>query len=313
MESQQQQLVVVGIDVSKAKLDVAVGGEAPFSVPNSHEGLKKLTPKLKRLEVGLVVLEATGNLEMLCATTLAEAGLPVAVVNPRQVRDFARAKGLLAKTDKLDARVLVDFGVAIRPEPRPLPDEQTRELEALLSRRVQLIGMRTMESNRNTDGLPPRVRRDVEAHLAWLKKRIEEIDKQIEERVRSNPVWREKAKLLETIPGIAEVTSRTLLAMVPELGTTDRHGIAALVGVAPMADDSGMRQGARWIKGGRSAVRRTLFMAALSAARWNPVLKALADRLRAAGKKPKVILIAVARKLLIYANAMLRDRKAWSS
>lgn len=312
MESQQQQLVVAGIDVSKARLDVAVGSEAPFSVANSREGIKQLIPKLKRLGVGLVVLEATGRLEALCASMLTAEKLQVAVVNPRQVRDFARAKGLLAKTDKIDARVLVDFGVAIRPEPRPLPDKEAREFEALLDRRWQLVSMQTMESNRLTDELPARVRRNVEAHLDWLDKQIAEIEKQIEDRIRKSDAWREKEELLRSIPGIGPVVSRSLLAKLPELGKLDRHQIAALVGLAPMADDSGKRRGTRWIKGGRSSVRCMLYMAALTASRCNPVLKAFADRLRAVGKKKKVVIIAVARKLLTYANAMLRDGNFWT-
>jgi transposase len=313
MESQQSELVVVGIDVSKATLDVAVGNHSLFSVPNSPEGLKQLTPELQRQGVKLIVLEATGGLEVLCASTLAAAGLAVAVVNPRQVRDFARAKGQLAKTDQIDARVLVEFGEAIKPQPRLLPDEMTREIDALLDRRRQLLGMRTMELNRLSGTVPARVRRDLDSHVKWLDKHIAELDKQLDDRIRSSPVWREKDELLRSIPGIGPVASRTLLAMVPELGHLNRHKVAALIGLAPMADDSGKRRGLRWIQGGRSLVRSVLYMAALTARRHNPVLRAFADRLEKAGKRPKVILTAVARKLLVTANAIVRSGRPWNA
>jgi transposase len=312
MDSHQSQLVVAGLDVSKAKLDVAVGRHTLFSVPNSREGLEQLIPELKRLKVTLVVLEATGGLEILCVAMLAAAGLPVAVVNPRQVRDFARAKGYLAKTDRIDAKVLVEFGEAIKPEPRPLPDKMTRELDALLDRRRQLLGMRTMELNRLSSTAAARVRRDLDAHLKWLDQHIAELDKQLEDRIRSSPIWRAKEQLLRSIPGIGPVVSRTLLAAVPELGHLDRRQVAALVGLAPIADDSGQRQGIRRIQGGRSVVRRVLYMAALTARQHNPVLRVFAERLKQAGKRPKVILTAVARKLLVIANAILRSGRPWN-
>jgi transposase len=312
MESHQSELVVAGIDVSKAKLDVAVGSHTLFSVPNTREGLEQLIPELKRLKVTLVVLEATGGLETLCVAMLAAAGLAPAVVNPRQVRHFALAKGRFAKTDKIDARVLVEFGEAMRPEPRPLPDEMTRELDALLDRRRQLLGMRTMEMNRLSGTAAARVRRDLEAHVKWLDKHIAELEKQLEDRIRSSPIWREKEQLLRSIPGIGPVVSRTLLATLPELGHLDRRQVAALVGLAPMADDSGQRQGVRRIQGGRSLVRNMLYMAALTARNHNPVLREFAERLKQAGKRPKVILTAVARKLLIIANAILRSGRPWN-
>jgi transposase len=312
MESHQSDFVVAGIDVSKAKLDVAVGRHTLVSVPNSREGLEQLILELKRLKVTLVVLEATGGLEILCVAMLAAAGLAPAVVNPRQVRHFALAKGRLAKTDKIDARVLVEFGEAMRPEPRPLPDEMTREIDALLDRRRQLLGIRTMEVNRLSSTVPARVRRDLEAHVKWLDKHIAELEKQLEDRIRSSPIWREKEQLLRSIPGIGPVASRTLLAALPELGHLDRRQVAALVGLAPMADDSGQRKGVRRIQGGRSSVRNVLYMAALTARNHNPMLREFAERLAKAGKRPKVILTAVARKLLVIANAILRSGRPWN-
>lgn len=302
----------VGIDVSKATLDVAIGDERPFRVSNNREGLDQLLPRLLSHEVALIVLEATGGLEALCAATLAAADLPVAVINPRQARDFAKATGRLAKTDAIDATVLVAFGRAVRPEPRTLPDEATRQLDALLDRRRQLVGMRTMEQNRLTSIVPSQIRRDLEAHLQWLDQHIAELDQQLEERIRSSPAWRVKDELLRSIKGIGPVVSRTLLAAVPELGQIDRRQIAALVGLAPMADDSGQHRGARRIQGGRSSVRSVLYMAALTARRYNPALRSFAERLAAAGKRPKVILAAVARKLLVIANAILRSGQPWN-
>jgi len=301
----------VGIDVSKATLDVAIGDEKPFPVSNSREGLDQLLSRLRTREVALIVLEATGGLEALCAATLAAAGMPVAVINPRQARDFAKATGRLAKTDAIDATVLVAFGRAVQPEPRVLPDEATRQLDALLDRRRQLVGMRTMEQNRLSGTVPAPVRGDIEAHLQWLEQHIAAVDQQLEDRIRSSPVWRAKDELLRSIKGIGPVVSRTLLAAVPELGRLDRRQIAALVGLAPMADESGQYRGARRIQGGRSWVRSVLYMAALAARRFNPVLREFAERLAAAGKRPKVILAAVARKLVVIANAILRSGRPW--
>ena len=301
----------VGIDVSKATLDVAIGDEKPFPVSNSREGLDQLLSRLRTREVALIVLEATGGLEALCAATLAAAGMPVAVINPRQARDFAKATGRLAKTDAIDATVLVAFGRAVQPEPRVLPDEATRQLDALLDRRRQLVGMRTMEQNRLSGTVPAPVRGEIEAHRQWLEQHIAAVDQQLEDRIRSSPVWRAKDELLRSIKGIGPVVSRTLLAAVPELGRLDRRQIAALVGLAPMADESGQYRGARRIQGGRSWVRSVLYMAALAARRFNPVLREFAERLAAAGKRPKVILAAVARKLVVIANAILRSGRPW--
>jgi transposase len=302
---------VVGIDVSKAALDVAIGDRPPFRVPNSPEGIDQLLARLGSQAAALVVLEATGGLESPCATAPAAAGLPVAVVNPRRVRDFAKAVGQLAKTDALGAAILVDFAIGVRLEPRASPDEETRELDALLDRRRQLVGMRAMEQDRVSGSVTGRVRRDLEAHLRWLDERIAEMDREMTERIRSSPAWREKDDLLRSIPGIGPVVSRTLLAALPELGRLDRRRIAALVGLAPMADDSGESRGPRRIQGGRSWVRSAVYMAALSARRYNPALRAFAERLAAAGKKPKVILAAVSRKLVVIANAILRSGQPW--
>jgi transposase len=303
----------VGIDVSKDRLDVAVDDAPPWSVANTPAGHAELVGRLAPAAPTLVVLESTGGLEIAAAAAVAAAGLPVSVINPRQARDFARAVGRLAKTDAIDARALAEFGRAVRPEPRPLPDAAARELDALLDRRRQLIGMRTMEASRLAGVPPAPVRRDLEAHVRWLDERIARVDRELEERVRSSPIWRAKDELLRGIPGIGPVASRTLLAAVPELGRLTGKQVAALVGLAPVADDSGRRRGPRHIAGGRSAVRAVLFMAAHAARRHNPALRAFAERLAAAGKRPKVILTAVARKLLVIANAILRTGRAWTA
>jgi transposase len=303
--------VFVGIDVSKARLDVAADGLPPFAAENTPEGVAGLVARLRPLRPALVVLEATGKLEAAAVAALAAAGLPVAVINPRQARDFAKAVGKLAKTDAIDAAVLAHFARAIRPKVRPLPDEAARELDVLLDRRRQLIGMRTMERNRLATA-SGRVRRDLEAHLKWLDQHIARVDKELDERVRSSPAWKEKDDLLRGVPGIGPVVSRTLLAGLPELGTLTNKQAAALVGLAPMADDSGGRRGTRRVVGGRGLVRAVLYMAAQAARRHNPILKVFADRLAAAGKKPKVILVAVARKLVVIANAILRSKTPWN-
>lgn len=303
--------VFVGIDVSKARLDVAADGAPPFAVENTPEGVAELAARLRAMRPALVVLEATGRLEAAAVAALAAAGLAVAVVNPRQVRDFAKATGELAKTDAIDAAVLAHFARAIRPPVRPLPEEAARELDALLDRRRQLIGMRTMERNRLSAGASGRVRHDLEAHLRWLDEHIRRVDKELDERVRSSPAWKERDDLLRGVPGFGPVVSRTLLAGVPELGRLTGKQAAALVGLAPWADDSGRRRGPRRVAGGRGAVRAALYMAAHAARRHNPVLKAFAERLAAAGKKPKVILVALARKLVVIANAILRTGKPW--
>jgi transposase len=302
----------VGIDVSKATLDVAVRPAGlTFQVANDPDGVAALTDRLRPLGVALVVLEATGGYEAPAAAALQVAGLPVAAVNPRQARDFAKATGRLAKTDRIDAQALAHFAEAVRPEPRPAAPAEQRSLDALLTRRHQLVGMRVMESNRLPTATGPAVRAGIERHLAWLDGEVAEADRLLAEAVAASPGWRAKDDLLRSLPGVGPVVSRTLLAALPELGSSEGGRLAALAGLAPYAHDSGTLRGGRHIRGGRSEVRRALYLAALSAARRPGPLKDFADRLRARGKKAKVVLIAVARKLLVIANAVLRTGRPW--
>jgi transposase len=306
----------VGIDVSKDRLDgFARPSGLAFAHDNTDEGIAALVAQLAPLRPTLVVVEATGGLETPLVAALAVAGIPTAVVNPRQARDFAKATGRLAKTDAIDAEALAHFAEAVRPQPRPLPDATTAALQALLARRRQLLDMRTAEQNRLKMGaktLPAAVRRNVEKHVRWLTAQVQELDNDLGAAIEASPLWRAKDDLLRGVPGIGKTVSRTLLAALPELGTLSRQKIAALVGLAPVADDSGRHRGQRHIRGGRTAVRCALYMAALSAARFNPVLRAFYQRLRAAGKLPKVALTAVARKLLTILNAMLRSGQPWA-
>jgi transposase len=302
----------VGIDVAQARLEVAVWptGEG-WEVSQDTGGTATLVERLQALQPQLVVLEATGGWEVPVVAALAAAGLPVAVVNPRQVRDFARATGKLAKTDRLDARVLAQFAQAIRPSPRPLPDAQAQELGALLARRRQMVEMLTMERNRLRTALA-RVRPRLQAHITWLEQELQQVDQDLHHLLRASPLWREKDDLLRGVPGIGRVLSLTLLAELPELGTLDRRQIAALVGVAPFHRDSGTLRGKRSIWGGRAPVRAALYMATLVATRHNPVLRAFYQRLLRAGKPKKVAVVACMRKLLIILNAMLRHRTPWA-
>lgn len=302
----------VGIDVSKAQLDVAVrpSGET-WTVAHDEAGLSALVARLRGLAPTLIVLEATGGLEVVLAGALATAALPVAVVNPRQVRDFARSTGTLAKTDRLDAQSLAHFAEALRPQPRPLPDAQAQELSALLQRRRQLVEMLTAEKNR----LPlaaRRVRPQLQAHITWLQQQITQFDDDLRALVRSSPLWRAKDDLLRSAPGVGPVLATTLVAALPELGTLTRQQIAALVGVAPLNRDSGTLRGRRTVWGGRAQVRTVLYMSTLVAVRHNPVLAAFYQRLRAAGKAPKVALTACMRKLLTILNAMLKHHTRWA-
>lgn len=302
----------VGIDVSKDHLDAhARPAGTAERFPNDPGGVAALAAWARARAPALVVLEATGGLEHPAAAALAAAGVPVAVVNPRQARDFARATGRLAKTDAIDAEVLARFAEQVRPPARPLPDADTRALAELLDRRRQLVGMRTAERNRLGVATAARVRRDIEAHLGWLDRRLADLDADLAAAVEASPVWRANDDLLRSIPGVGPQLSRTLLAGLPELGTLSREQVAALAGVAPVNRDSGRWTGRRSVAGGRAGVRGVLYMAALSARRFNPPLRAFADRLAAEGKAAKVVLIAVARKLLVIANAVLRDRKPW--
>jgi transposase len=304
----------VGIDVSKAHLDSAIrpGTKTAARDPNDLAGITALVSRLEQLAPTLVVVEATGGLELPLVAALQVAKIPVAAINPRQARDFAKASGKLAKTDRIDAGVLAHFAEAIKPEARPSPSAEVQKLDALLSRRQQLLEMRVMESNRLGACADPTVRAGLERHLAWLEAEVADADRLLAESVKASPAWKEKDELLRSIPGLGPVSSLTLLAALPELGTLDGGKISALVGLAPFADDSGTRRGGRHVRGGRAAVRRILYLAALSAVRHNPALKAFRDRLSARGKKPKVILTAVARKLLVIANAVIRTGLPWS-
>ena len=301
----------VGIDVSKATLDVAIGDAEPFRVPNSREGIDRLLDRLKAHEVALVVLEATGGLEALAAAALAAAGLAVAVINPRQARDFAKATGRLAKTDRSTPRSWSTSAAACGPSRGRCPTRRPASSTPCWTAAASWWGCGSWSRTGSPAACRRRSGADLEAHLEWLDRHIAAMDQELGERVRSSPAWREKDELLRSIPGIGPVVSRTLLAALPELGRLDRRRIAALVGLAPMADDSGQHRGARRIQGGRSSVRRALYMAALTARRHNPALRAFGDRLAAAGKRPKVVLAAVARKLLVIANAVLRSGRPW--
>ncbi len=266
--------------------------------------------RLSNEALACVVVEATGGYESLVSSHLAAAGLPLAVVNPRQVREFARASGRLAKTDRIDAQVLAAFAEAIRPALRPLKDEATRELEALVTRRRQLVAMVTTEKNR-LPGVPKALRRDIKAHIEWLEQRIRDTDNQLKLRVKSSALWRVKDDLLRSVPGVGHISAFTLLANLPELGSLSRRQIAALVGVAPFNRDSGTLHGKRTVWGGRAPVRAVLYMAAVSAMRCNPVIRTFYQRLTNAGKPPKVALTACMRKLLTILNAIIRTRTPW--
>lgn len=303
--------VFVGIDISKARLDVALRpAGSPFTVPHDDAGIATVVARLGALAPVGIVVEATGGLEVLLSGALATAGLPVAVVNPRQVRDFARATGRLAKTDTLDAQILAQFAEAVRPARRPLPDASTQQLAALITRRRQLVEMLTAEKNRR--GRAPRgLRSQIQTHIDWLAQHVAQLDQDLTTAVQASPIWRVHEELLRSVPGIGPVVTRTLLAELPELGTLTRKQIAALVGVAPLNRDSGTFRGKRTIWGGRATVRAVLYMGALVAARHNAVLKAFYQRLRGAGKAPKVALTACMRKLLTILNAMLKHRTPW--
>lgn len=302
----------IGIDVSKARLDVAVHGSAArLQVENSEQGMEQLVEQLKTLEPELIVLEASGGYERLCVGVLAQAGLSVAVVNARQVRAFALAIGVLAKSDAVDARVLAHFASAVRPAVRPLPDRQRQALDDLMGRRRQLMDMLVMEKNRLGQARDPHVRRDIQGLIRVLEKRIDGCDGDLQRLIRESPVWRAQEDLLRSFNGIGKANAFMMLAELPELGTLSRKKIAALVGVAPIARDSGHHRGRRSIAGGRAQVRSMLYMAAVTAARTNPVIRAFYQRLRAAGKPAKVALVACMRKMLTILNAMLRTQTRW--
>ena len=303
--------VFVGVDVSKDSLDVAIGAQKEvITFANDQNGVDSLVKKLRRMDVQLIVFESTGGYELLAASCLAEAGLAVVMVNPRQVRNFAKATGILAKTDAIDARVIARFAEAVKPEVRKLKDRQTSELSALVTRRRQIIEMIVAERNRlrlaNT-----RNKKDIEEHIRWLEKRLDKIETDIGKMIQSSPIWRCKDDILQSVPGIGPVTSASLICDLPELGVLSPKKIAMLAGLAPLNCDSGKFKGRRRIWGGRASVRSGLCMATLAAIRCNPAIKGFYQRLIAAGKCHKVVATACMRKLLIIVNAMLRDQTIW--
>jgi transposase len=302
----------VGIDVSKDTLDIhTVPTQDSWKLGNDEQGITTLIERLKSVAPSLVVMEATGGLEVALAAALAGAGLPTVVANPRQIRDFAKALGKLAKTDRIDAQVIARFAEMVRPEPRSLPDEQSQELEDLITRRRQLIGMIVMEKNRRS-AARPRVRSQIQSHLDWLSSELAKVDSEMDHMLRNSPIWREKDNLLQSVPGVGSNLSKTVLAELPELGNLDRRKIAALVGVAPLNRDSGTLRGKRSIWGGRRSVRSALYMATLVATKWNPVIKPYYQRLLAAGKAKKAALVACMRKLLTILNSIIKHQKPWA-
>lgn len=308
-----RQELFIGIDVSQDKLDVGVWPTSELWVEhNTREGVAVLVQKLTALKPNLVVLEATGGLEGPAVHALAAAGLPVVAVNPRQVRDFAKATGRLAKTDPIDALVLGHFGSAIRPPVRPLPAAEIEELDALVTRRRQLVDTMAQEKNR-LHRAPASVKNNIEAHIAWLQKQVDSIDKEIHEIIKRNKVLHDKSILLQTFKGVGAGCSNTLLAKLPELGALDRGKIACLAGLAPLNCDSGKYKGIRRIWGGRESVRNALYMSTIVAIRWNPAIKEFYERLLRKGKKAKVAITACMHKVLTILNAMLKSGEVWRS
>ena len=304
--------MVIGIDVAKDTVVLAsepAGRTGTFATDSA--GLAALVAQCQTAPVQLVVLEATGGYEAPVVAALASAGLPVVIVNPRQVRDFAKATGRLAKTDAIDATVLALFGARVRPAVRPLPDAATQELQALLARRRQLLDMLHAERQRHATS-HGRVRADLRSHIHWLERRLQHTDDTLHGLIAASPLWRVQDELLQSVPGVGPTLASTLLGELPELGHLDRRQIAALVGVAPLARDSGTLHGRRTCWGGRAGIRQVLYMAALVAARFNPALRTFYQRLRAGGKPAKLALTAVARKLLVLLNAILRDQRPWT-
>lgn len=305
--------VVVGIDVSKAHLDVGfLPSEKVWREANEPRAVSHLAKRLLRQSVKLIVMEATGGLEIPVAATLSSAGLPVVIVNPRQVREFARSTGQLGKTDKIDALILALFGDRIRPKVKPLPDEYAQAFEALLARRRQLVINLAQERTRLKQARSREVAAGIKRHIRWLEKEIKGFEGDLNQAVCQSPLWKAKDDLLRSAPGVGRVVSFTLLGKLPELGQLNRKQIAALAGVAPHPADSGTIRGKRVIWGGRASVRQALFMAALAACRCDPGLRAFRHRLLASGKPPKVALVACMRKLLTSLNAMVRDNKPWN-
>lgn len=303
--------IYAGVDVSKAHLDVALTGtEERPRFANTERGIAELVSQLEAAAPELVVLEATGGFEVPVAGALAAAGIPVVVANPRQVRDFARSTGQLAKTDALDAGILALFAERVRPAVRPLPDAATRALDALVGRRRQIIDMITAEKNRLGFALPA-VQKGIRKHIRWLERQLSDVDDDLDEQIRQSPVWQAKSDLLQEVPGVGPNLARTLIAELPELGRLSHKEIAALVGVAPFPRDSGGMRGKRMVWGGRAPVRSALYMSIWSASKWNPVIRVFYERLRSKGKSPKVAQVACMRKLLTILNAMVRDGRRW--
>jgi len=304
---------IIGIDVAKATLDAYVHPSgARFPVTNDDEGIKTLLERLKAFPQAAVILEATGGLEFGVAAALTSAGFRVAIVNPRQVRDFARALGRLAKTDPIDAEILALFGDRLRPEPRPIPDSALRSLEAHVARRRQIVDMITAESNRLGQTTDADIKKQIKRHITWLQHELKSVDTDLGDAIRHSPIWRAKDQLIQSAPGVGRVTSFTLLAQFPQLGTLGGKQAASLVGLAPFNVDSGTLRGRRHIWGGRTSIRSVLYMATLSAVRYNPVLAEFYQRLLRAGKSKKLAVVACARKLLVILNAMLRDNRPWT-
>jgi len=310
-EVTMSQEVFVGIDVSKAQLDVALRPSGQrWSVANDNSGTVTLVSQLHTVSPTLVVVEATGGLELPVTRALAGAGVPVAVVNPRQVRDFAKATGRLAKTDALDAQVLAQFAEAVHPQPRPLPNEQTQQLQDLVARRRQVVEILTAEKNRLGQA-PQQLRERIVSHVKWLEEELRQLEQELERLQQSCEAWQEKSRLLSSVPGVGPGLTSTLLAYLPELGQLDRKQIAALVGVAPFNRDSGILRGKRTVWGGRAQVRAVLYMSVVSAIQCNEVIRRFYQQLRVIGKPAKVALVACMRKLLVILNAMLRNRTPW--
>ena len=303
--------IFAGIDVSKARLDVAwTDAPGTWSVANVPNGIVELVQRFREIEPELVVMEATGGFEVPAAGALAAAGIAVVIANPRQVRDFAKSTGQLAKTDAIDAHILALFAERVRPQVRALPDEDARALNAIVGRRRQIIDMITAENNRLGFALPA-VQKGIKKHIRWLERQLDDVDSDLDGLIRKSPVWQAKSDLLRDVPGVGPNLARTLIAELPELGRLSNKQIAALVGVAPLAQDSGLFRGKRRVWGGRATVRSALYMSILSATKWNPVIRVFYQRLRAKGKPPKVAMVACMRKLLTILNAMIRDGREW--
>jgi transposase len=307
----EKECTYIGVDISKDNLDIAVEDSPDkWRISNDTAGIKKAVEIIKGKIPVLVVFEATGGLELSFWYALTEVGVDAAPINPRQVREFARAKGKLAKTDTIDAKIIAEYARVFQPKPQPFPD--TQELKEIITRRSQLIDMITAERNQIKAARRERIRQDINANIEWLKSRLEGVDKDLDKTIKSNPEWREKFELLESTPGVGPTTAASLVANFPELGTLNRHQVAALAGVAPLNRDSGLMRGRRTVWGGRGRIRTTLYMAALSATRCNPVIKAFYHSLCSKGKAKKLALTACMRKLLTILNAMLKHNSSWT-